>query len=90
MLLFTVKYRRIHRSGQNSAADRKVTQQGCVAPELKSSLFKLIYAGADPWRGGGSTPAKIGKNMTFWRKIVIFHTKNPPKIRATLRSVQFF
>jgi hypothetical protein len=49
MLLFTVKYRRIHRSGQNSAADRKVTQQGCVAPELKSSLFKLIYAGTDPW-----------------------------------------
>jgi hypothetical protein len=35
--------------------------------------------GADP---GGSVhparvPPKIGKNMIFWRKIVIFHTKYP-------------
>jgi hypothetical protein len=35
-------------------------------------------AGADP--GGAHparTPPKIGKNMIFWRKIVIFHTKYP-------------
>jgi hypothetical protein len=35
-------------------------------------------AGADP---GGAHPAraplKIEKNMIFWRKIVIFHTKYP-------------
>jgi hypothetical protein len=30
-------------------------------------------------------PSKIGKNMICWRKIVIFHTKYPKKIRASLR-----
>ena len=32
----------------------------------------------------------IGKNMIFWRKIVIFHTKYPNNFRAFLRSAQFF
>jgi hypothetical protein len=27
--------------------------------------------------GGGAAPPKIGKNMIFWRIIVIFHTKYP-------------
>jgi hypothetical protein len=44
--------------------------------------------------GGGCTrrapPPKIGKNMIFWRKIVIFHTKFPKNVRVSLRSVQFF
>jgi hypothetical protein len=35
-------------------------------------------------------PPKIGKNMIFWRKIVIFHTKHPKKFRASLRSAHFF
>jgi hypothetical protein len=35
-------------------------------------------------------PPKIGKNMIFCRKIVIFHTKYPKNIRASLRSAQFF
>jgi hypothetical protein len=40
-------------------------------------------------RGGGAHPAsppppgKIGKNMIFWRKIVIFHTKYPKNFRAS-------
>ena len=29
---------------------------------------------------------KIGKNMIFWRKIVIFHTKYPNNFRASLRN----
>jgi hypothetical protein len=35
------------------------------------------YSGADPAGGasGAPLPPKIGKNMIFWRKIVIFHTK---------------
>ena len=37
-----------------------------------------------------TTPRKIGKNMIFWRKIVIFHTKYPKNFRASLRSAQFF
>jgi hypothetical protein len=32
-----------------------------------------IQGGAHPARA----PPKIGKNMIFWRKIVIFHTKYP-------------
>ena len=35
-------------------------------------------------------PPKIGKNMIFWRKIVIFHTKYPKQFRASFRSAQFF
>ena len=45
------------------------------------------YAGADT---GGGTPPKIGKNMIFWSKIVIFYTKYPKHFRASLRSAQFF
>ena len=35
-------------------------------------------------------PPKIGKNMIFLREIVIFHTKYPNNVRASLRSTQFF
>ena len=35
-------------------------------------------------------PTKIGKNMIFRRKIVIFHTKYLKRFRASLRSAQFF
>jgi hypothetical protein len=44
-------------------------------------------AGADPGGGApGVCPPKIGKNMIFWRKIVIFHTKYPNKFCASLRN----
>ncbi len=33
---------------------------------------------------------KLEKIWLFWRKIVIFHTKCPNIVRASLRSVQFF
>jgi hypothetical protein len=40
--------------------------------------------------GGGRTrrapPLKLEKNMIFWRKIVIFHTKYPNNFRASLRN----
>jgi hypothetical protein len=46
------------------------------------------YTGADP--GGGAHPArappKIGINVIFWHKIVIFHTKYPKNFRASLRN----
>jgi hypothetical protein len=29
---------------------------------------------------------KLEKNMIFWRKIVIFHTKYPKNVRASLRN----
>jgi hypothetical protein len=44
-------------------------------------------------RGEGTHPAPppptIRKNMIFWRKIVIFHTKYPKNVRPSLRSAQF-
>ena len=45
-----------------------------------------IHGGCAP----GAPPPEIGKNMNFWRKIVIFHTKYPNNFRASLRSAQFF
>jgi hypothetical protein len=38
--------------------------------------------GAHPARA----PPKIGKNLIFWRKIVIFHTIYPQNFRASLRN----
>jgi hypothetical protein len=50
-----------------------------------------MLAGADPEGAHPArTPPKIGKNMIFWRKIVIFHAKYPNKFRASLRLAQFF
>jgi hypothetical protein len=55
---------------------------------------KQSYTGADPGGGGGTPGArpspKIGKNKIIWRKIVIFHTKYPKNVRASLRSAQLF
>jgi hypothetical protein len=43
--------------------------------------------GADPGgRAPGARAPKIGKNMIFLRKIVIFHTKYPKNVRASLRN----
>ena len=49
-----------------------------------------IQGGRGRTRRPPPPPPKIGKNMIYWRKIVIFHTKYPKKIRASLRSAQFF
>jgi hypothetical protein len=49
-------------------------------------------SGADPGWGDapGALPPKIGKDMIFLRKMVIFHTKYPKHFRASIRSAQFF
>ena len=44
--------------------------------------FCIDAPGTDP---GPPPTHKIGKNIIFWRKIVIFHTKYPPKNCASLR-----
>jgi hypothetical protein len=44
-------------------------------------MFALFTAGADS--GGRGAHPKIGKNMIFWRKIVIFHTKYSNNFRAS-------
>ena len=47
---------------------------------INTEEFRVCVAGQIQ-RGGARTPGapspKIGKNMIFWRKIVIFHTKYP-------------
>jgi hypothetical protein len=35
----------------------------------------------------GTGTGKIGNNMIFWRKIVIFHTKYPKNFRASLMVI---
>ena len=52
--------------------------------ELEASCSQI--QGAHPARA----PSKIGENMIFWRKIVIFYTKYHKNFRASLRSAQFF
>jgi hypothetical protein len=48
--------------------------------------MRASYSGADPRREAYPARAspRIGKNMIFWRKIVIFHTKYPKNFRASL------
>jgi hypothetical protein len=46
-----------------------------------------IQRGTHPAR---APPLKMEKKLIFWRKIVIFHTKYPKNVRASLRSAQFF
>jgi hypothetical protein len=59
---------------------------------LRLLVNNVTIPGAD--LGWGAHPArappKIGKNKIFWRKIVIFHTKYPKIVRASLRSAQLF
>jgi hypothetical protein len=53
---------------------------------IRLALYPFTAAGGAP---GARPPPKMGKNMIFWRKIVIFHTKNSKNVRASLRSAQF-
>jgi hypothetical protein len=70
----------------------------CVTSHLYTSVscnFLAVYIDIrGGFRGGGGgapgAPPKIGKNMIFWLKIVIFHTKYPKHFRASLRSAHFF
>jgi hypothetical protein len=59
-------------------------------PYLPAPHVITFYSstGADPGMGapGPPPPLNIGKNMIFWRKIVIFHTKYPNIFRASLRN----
>ena len=57
-----------------------VTNTYCV-------VFLLCFSSSCVQYRGGSA---IEKNMIFWRKIVIFHTKYPKNVRPSLRSAQFF
>jgi hypothetical protein len=49
-------------------------------------LVERWLTGADPGGAGCARPPKIGKNMIFLRKIVIFHMKYLKNVRASLRN----
>ena len=79
-------------------------QEHCKQPEgykvgllnihmIEDKTIQQTISGADPGGGGGPgapPPPKIGKNIIFWPKIVIFHTNYPKNFRASLRSAHFF
>ena len=54
--------------------------------------FIVVIYNSKVYRGGFRAapppppPPKIGKNIIFWRKIVIFHTKYPKNFRVSLRN----
>ena len=80
-------------SWQSAGADPGGGAPG-ARPPLK--LEKIWFVGVKSWFFTRNTPtifappSTIGKNMIFWRKIVIFHKKYPNNYRASLRSAQFF
>ena len=58
---------------------------------IYGDILDIYYRGGSKGRSTRrAPPPKIGKNMIFWRKIVIFHTKYPKNFRALLRSAQIF
>jgi hypothetical protein len=59
-----------------------------VEEENANTSSDTVHASQGRIQGG--TLPKIEKNMIFWHKIVIFHTKYPKIFRTSLRSAQFF
>ena len=81
--------------------DLQVGSVECIWLEIKINntyMERFIFLRTVQGRiqgGGGAHPApppppKIGKNMIFWRKIVIFHTKYPKTFPASLRHWKKF
>ena len=53
----------------------------------------MAWGQAQTCRGGAPgmpPPLKLEKNMIFWGKIVIIHTKYPKNFRVSLRSAKCF
>ena len=65
-----------------------------LGPHFKVPSKSLPHFQICSQGGGGAHPArdplKLEKNMIFWRKIMISHTKYPKHFRGSLCSVQFF
>ena len=58
-----------------------------TCPGRKKTNPVCFDAEADPVGGApGARAPKIGKNIIFWRKIVIFHTKYPKNVRTSLHN----
>jgi hypothetical protein len=63
-------------------------------PIVYGVLSNCMFQGRIQGGGGGAHPVraphKIGKNMIFWRKIVIFHTKYPKNFAPPSARCNFF
>jgi hypothetical protein len=51
-----------------------------------STKIKIFFSATLRMAHPPRAPPKIGKNIIFWRKIVIFHTKYPKNVRASVRN----
>jgi hypothetical protein len=67
---------------------------GSMPGSVKSKIIKWVFVvsplSTHQDQGRIPPPSAIEKNMIFWRKIMIFHTKYPKNIRASLSPAQFF
>ena len=63
-----------------------------LVPKCLVILARIKYMYQERIQGGGGggggdrRPPRIGKNMIFWRKIVIFHTTYPKQFCTSLRN----
>ena len=54
--------------------------------EFNLLMTSQPIAGVDPGVHPARAPPKIGKNMIFWLKIMIFHTKYPKNVHTSLHN----
>jgi hypothetical protein len=54
--------------------------------QYNMKIQTLYYDHPSEMQGRTRRPPKIGKNMIFWHKIAIFHTKYPNNFSASLRN----
>ena len=73
----TIKF--LYVLGQQQFKNLNIVLTVCVQLQMISRVFYFGHMQGRP-------PPKIGKNIIFLRKIVIFHTKFPKKFRAALRN----
>ena len=78
--LFVIKR---HVSSISAIFMTRTSQILVINPVHKVNIQGRIQGGRGT-RRAPPPPPKIGKNMIFWRKIVIFHTKYPQNFRASL------
>ena len=82
--MYSVKFSRYFRRGG--------FRGGAHPARAPLKLENIWFFGVKSWFFTRNTakifapPSAIGKNMIFWRKIVIFHTKYGNNFRASLRN----
>ena len=65
----------------------RVLQSATLPMSTDMNVDNLYYTGADP---AGCAPPKIGENMIFWHKIVIFSHEIPQNFSRLPPQLEFF